>query len=205
MAATNSGAGGLTSFEILINGKAVDHSVLVARIDVLASYSDPGRAMIVVEQEQGGEFPVAPGEAFPMGAKLSIALGYDGQTTPVFSGTIDTLGARSSQTQQARLQVEALEDFEQRSAPGDQPDLVLTYGDTILTMDLTRSGSSGLGGEVQTQGTTTVGPGDLVTLAGLGRTFNGDSRVSALQHRVEAGLWTTTLQLGWSDASADPS
>jgi phage protein D len=204
MAATNLVAGGLASFDVQIDGKSVDASILVARIDVLTSFSDPGRAMIIIENEQSGGVSGAGGESFPMGGKLSIALGYDGQTSRVFYGTIDALGARSSRHEPARLQVEAIEDTAERPAVGDQSALVLTYGETILEMDLTRGAKPTVGGEVSTMGTTTVQPGQRVTLTGLGPTFNGDARVSCLQHTVDAGQWTTTLQLGLPDDAPEP-
>jgi len=45
-------------------------------------------------------------------------------------------------------------------------------------------------------GSAAAGPGDSVELAGLGSRFSGTAYVAGVVHRIEAGTWTTTAELG---------
>ncbi len=51
-------------------------------------------------------------------------------------------------------------------------------------------------GCVQVQGDSTVLPGDVIELEGLGEEFSSKFFVSAVSHRVERGEWLTDLQVG---------
>lgn len=77
-------------------------------------------------------------------------------------------------------------------------------GGTLDTTDLTTWSSARLAqsrlakicGECRFQGSALARPGVMITLAGLGARFNGDAYVSAVHHRVEDGLWTTSATIG---------
>src|SRR6185312_3619158 len=53
--------------------------------------------------------------------------------------------------------------------------------------------------KVKYQGTTTVKPGDFISLTGVGKNFNGKAFVSAIQHEFGDGDWTTEATLGMSE------
>jgi Rhs element Vgr protein len=61
---------------------------------------------------------------------------------------------------------------------------------------LTRSRLSQVQGKVKFQGSAKVKPDVLITLKGLSKSFNGDAYVSAVEHVIEGGDWTTEAQLG---------
>jgi Rhs element Vgr protein len=52
---------------------------------------------------------------------------------------------------------------------------------------------------VKYQGTTTAGPGDFISLNGVGNNFNGNAFVSAIQHEFSDGDWTTEATLGMDE------
>lgn len=53
-------------------------------------------------------------------------------------------------------------------------------------------------GRVRAFGDAHVKPDTLIELKGLSDRFNGKAWVSAVQHRIEEGIWTTDIQFGWS-------
>lgn len=54
-------------------------------------------------------------------------------------------------------------------------------------------------GKVKYQGTTKAMPGDFIELSGVGKEFNGNIFVSAIQHEYADGCWTTEATLGWDE------
>lgn len=53
--------------------------------------------------------------------------------------------------------------------------------------------------KIKYQGTQLAGPGDFITLNGVGKNFNGKAFVSALQHEYNDGDWITEATLGWDE------
>ena len=53
-------------------------------------------------------------------------------------------------------------------------------------------------GKLRCAGTAAAQVGSTVKLTGLGDRFNGNAYISAVYHRVEAGEWTTELEIGVS-------
>jgi Rhs element Vgr protein len=51
-------------------------------------------------------------------------------------------------------------------------------------------------GRARVQGTATLLPGQMVGLTGVGKTFNGDFFVSAIEHEIVDGNWSTEVQFG---------
>jgi Rhs element Vgr protein len=52
---------------------------------------------------------------------------------------------------------------------------------------------------IKYQGTQLAGPGDFITLNGVGKNFNGKAFVSAVQHEYNDGDWVTEATLGWDE------
>lgn len=61
---------------------------------------------------------------------------------------------------------------------------------------LLRMRLSAIRGSVSFNGNSKVSPGKLIQLAGLGERFNGDAYVSAVEHTIEDGVWTTRVGFG---------
>lgn len=55
-------------------------------------------------------------------------------------------------------------------------------------------------GTVEFIGNASVKTGNLVTLEGVGKKFNGDAFVSAVTHTIEDGYWKTTVGFGLDDS-----
>lgn len=51
-------------------------------------------------------------------------------------------------------------------------------------------------GKIKIQGTASVAPGDLITMAGFGSKFNGTAYVSSVWQEIYDGVWYTTVQVG---------
>ncbi len=66
--------------------------------------------------------------------------------------------------------------------------------------ELMKNQLSKIRGQIRFQGSALVAPGKMVALAGLGARFNGNGFVSAVDHRLHEGLWTTTVDIGLSPA-----
>lgn len=79
------------------------------------------------------------------------------------------------------------------SAPLDQDELKDWANARLLKSRLAR-----IRGTVSFQGNATPKPGQIVELAGLGARFNGKAFVSAVDHTVEGGQWTTVVGFGLS-------
>jgi len=64
--------------------------------------------------------------------------------------------------------------------------------------ELARTRLAKIRGEVRFQGSALAEPGCVVTLAGLGARFNGDTYVSGVHHHLAEGQWHTTVEFGLS-------
>lgn len=53
-------------------------------------------------------------------------------------------------------------------------------------------------GRIRFQGSSSIKPGVLLQISGLGKRFNGNGFVGAVTHHIEAGTWTTEATLGVS-------
>lgn len=53
-------------------------------------------------------------------------------------------------------------------------------------------------GRVRIFGNTSIKPNTIINLQGLSERFNGKAWVSAVLHKIEDGVWTSDIQLGWS-------
>lgn len=53
-----------------------------------------------------------------------------------------------------------------------------------------------ISGRIRFQGSSSISPGGMLQISGLGRRFNGNGFVGAVSHRIEPGNWTTEVTLG---------
>lgn len=76
-----------------------------------------------------------------------------------------------------------------------------SYGDssqlqTWADSQVLKAGLSRIRGEIKFQGSSLAVPGCLITLAGLGKRFNGDAFIGAVEHEIMDGEWLTTAGMG---------
>jgi len=61
---------------------------------------------------------------------------------------------------------------------------------------LLKSGLGRIQGEICFHGNATVKTGNLISLDGFGKRFNGDSYIGRVEHKIQDGEWTTTAGMG---------
>lgn len=76
-----------------------------------------------------------------------------------------------------------------------------SYGDssqlqTWADAQALKAGLSRIRGEIKFQGSSLAVPGCLITLAGLGKRFNGDAFIGTVEHEITDGEWLTTAGMG---------
>lgn len=102
-------AGALISLRIATDGKELDSTYQIVSVDVWTGVNKLPKARIVLSDGDTAEstFPISETDALIPGKSVTIAMGYDGQETQVFSGVLyrqEVLVPRESAT---RLIVEA--------------------------------------------------------------------------------------------------
>lgn len=193
----------LTSFTILSNGHAVPDSFEILSIAVHRALHRPSTASIVIRDGDAstGEFPVSDSAYFAPGARIQILAGYHGTNAPIFAGMVARTALRQSPDGQSLLTVTCLDANEAVAAHTHprSPVLTLTRGVDMLEVSLEKDAGSAdttVRGTVKFQGSSLVLPGTMVTLAGLGKRFNGDAPVSGVAHEISEGNWITEVTIG---------
>jgi len=102
-------AGAMVSVSITSNGQPLDGAWQVMSVDVRAGVNMLPKARIVIADGNPSEaaFPISESAALIPGAIITIALGYDGQDTQVFSGPIYRQGLEISAKGPSSLVIEA--------------------------------------------------------------------------------------------------
>jgi Rhs element Vgr protein len=102
-------AGALVSVAISANGKALNSTYQVISIDIWTGVNKLPRARLVISDgsPNAATFPISETSALIPGALLTVALGYDGGQTQVFSGLVVQQGIEVSRAGPSRLIVDA--------------------------------------------------------------------------------------------------
>lgn len=102
-------AGAVVAVKIFAAGQELNSTYQVAAIDIWTGVNKLPRARLVISDGDPARetFPISETESLIPGATLKIELGYDSNTTEVFSGVIDRQGLDISQNGPSRLIVEA--------------------------------------------------------------------------------------------------
>ncbi|MFM1799994.1 MAG: hypothetical protein RLZZ117_2272 [Cyanobacteriota bacterium] len=114
------------SVKLLLDGQPAPSAHPIVSVDVWLGVNKVARARLTIndrpqDQQGGGDvisFPISASSAYVPGARLTIELGYDDQTSPVFSGVIITHG----------LDI----------GPEDAPLLVIEAADRAMALTLAR-------------------------------------------------------------------
>ncbi len=99
----------LVTFKITVNGNPLPASFPVVSIDVWRDLDRLPKARLVIRDGDPSEqsFPISESTSLIPGVALTIALGYDGSTTQVFSGVIHRQGLEITADNGSTLVVEA--------------------------------------------------------------------------------------------------
>ncbi len=102
-------AGAVVAVKIYAAGEALNSAYQIVAIDIWTGVNKLPRARLVISDGDPatGDFPISETEALIPGKTLKIELGYDGNTTEIFSGLIHRQGLDISQNGPSRLVVEA--------------------------------------------------------------------------------------------------
>jgi hypothetical protein len=102
-------ADGLVALRIRSNGLPLDDRWQLIEADIRSAINELPRARLVIgDGDPVAGFPASDSEAFAPGATIDIALGYGGETAPVFSGVIRRQGIEIGDAR-SRLIVEAVD------------------------------------------------------------------------------------------------
>ena len=102
-------AGAVVRIAITANGKPLNSTYQVIAVDIWTGVNKLPRARLVISDgsPNSATFPISETPTLIPGASLDIALGYDGQQTPVFSGLVCQQGLSISRNGPSQLIVEA--------------------------------------------------------------------------------------------------
>ncbi len=211
MAAPSPFDGGTTAYAITLGGAPMDASIQLLSIKVTQArgLAAVARIDLLDGDPATGGFALAGRPEFALGAALAVQLGYGETLTEVFSGRIVGQSVQGQTVAPGCLSIEASDGeaavvASDASTPLPAPVLTLTWGQSILDLDLQMGPAGGIGGRVKFQGSALQAPGGAVTLAGVGSRFDGPIGVVGVCHRVAEGLWTTELDLEGPPRAAPP-
>jgi Rhs element Vgr protein len=125
------------------------------------------------------------------------AAAWDPQTMALITSSaaepsINAQGNLSAQTLSGKLDQKALQLIS--SAPLPQNQLKAWADSSLLRLRM-----SALKGRVSFVGNALPKPGTIIELHGVGKRFDGNAFVSAVNHRVGDGTWTTEVRFGLSE------
>lgn len=205
------GAGGTVAYVITFGGKEIDQTLALLSVTITRSRGRASVARIALldgDPATGG-FSLGGREEFAPGVAVTVALGHGEPLAEVFSGRIVGRGLRGPANAPSQFVVEASDPHtgvvvSDSSVPEANPVMVLTWGKSILDLELDRDILGGIRGRVTVQGSALPAPGGAVTLAGVGSTFAGRANVVSVRHLFADGLWTTELDLEILPPAAGP-
>lgn len=205
------GAGSVVRFAIFSNGKEIDSAWQVISTDTYTETGKiPGAQIRLLDgSPDTGSFPISDADAFAPGSSIEIKMGYGSYTTTVFTGKVATQSLQVSPANGPVLYINCLADKPVVCTPDltAQPVLSVTYGVSLLDMDVTTCAANTLPpsappdfahieGSLSFQGSALPIPGNLLQIANTGKRFNGKAYIRGVKHTVQDGDWLTEVQLG---------
>ncbi len=194
------------TFTILLNGSRMPASFQVASVETSSEHRQASHAEIVFYDGSAaaGHFDIADSEDMRRGTRVEVLVGYQMFEAAIFTGNIRQLSPRCSPTEASVLVVTAAGPVaEAKPDPGAAPVLQVTFGESILSMNLQLNPVGGkrpdptrVRGEVSFQGSTLARPAKILELAGIGDRFDGPAFIGAVRHTIRDGEWTTFVTLG---------
>ena len=81
---------GILTFQIKADGQAIDDTLQVGSVDIWNAVNKVPRAKLVIFDGSVSDatFPVSAAATFVPGAAIEVLVGYDGETTSIFSGIV---------------------------------------------------------------------------------------------------------------------
>jgi phage protein D len=205
------GSGSVIRFAIFSNGKEIDSAWQVLSTDTYTETGKiPGANIRLLDGNPDTDsFPISDAGAFAPGSSVEIKMGYGSYMATVFTGTVASQNLQVSPANGSVLLINCLGDKPVDSTPDltGQPLLSITYGVSVLDMDVTTCPADTLPpsappdfahiqGSLSFQGSSMALPGKLIQLSNTGKRFNGKAYIRGVKHTLQEGNWITTVELG---------
>lgn len=122
------------------------------------------------------------------------AISWDSVTQKIITatGAAPSLNAQGSDTPSALSEAVGAEKWTLQTESCPDKTALQSWADAQLL----KAGMSRIRGEIRFQGSSLAVPGCLITLAGLGKRFNGDAYIGSVEHQITEGEWVTTAGMG---------
>lgn len=183
--------GGIAAFDLLVGGKPLDPAWQLARLDCHTRLGESSRLTceFALSALHGELEPEDGYFLFPIDQPLTAALGYDGETDPVFSGATTGIGLKRD-AQGARWIVEAT--GMALDPPEELPEPIRWSMNDVVSYDLR---SPGPGGTITTLGNTVFAPADRIEVSGMITPWDDFLPVLSIHQQLLPGSWQTVLEI----------
>ncbi len=191
----------IPSILILANGIPLPDNYLVVSVKINQQLNKPTIAEIAFFDDT--DFTISSSNTFDIHAIVEIKLGYNGETTTVFTGNVcgHKIMANDKQAMLTFICKEESAIPIIEKYPG-YSELKLTYGADIIDMNVTFDGSflkdnpSRHRGYVKFFGSEKAKINTTINLKNLGKQFNEPVFISGVEQFLENGNWLTTITVG---------
>lgn len=182
----------LPTFEIKVEGNAIPDGLPVASIRTVSSDARDLQLIVTIPFDLVEGCAIdKPMEAFPEGARVSLSLGWDGSQTVVFDGKIAQRKFSLGNGGDGKLLVEAY-----GTNPASGSGVSATTGLDVVAAYLSDQAEREPAGNVVIVGNSNATLGQKITLGGFGEAWDGDRTITAVDHAMDEGSWTTDVYIG---------
>lgn len=194
---------GLVTLTVLSSGQAIDSSVQV--LSILVESGPGAEAYAVIRVVDGnpatGNFPVLYSKTFRPLTPIEIRAGYDDASGgTLYKGPVAQVCIKSDSDQGSYLEIRCLTATSTTSATGaplptSKPDLQVTYGDDVLSFEITSDDSKlkKSRGSISFQGSALAKAGGAISIRGFGTVGDGIYKIDQVRHEIAEGAWTTEV------------
>lgn len=180
---------------IKAQGHLLPDTIQVSSLKVIATERGSSEATITIVPEilnQGAELNTY-GSVFAIGSAIELLAAYGSELSSIFRGTVSQQTLKSS-NKDMQVFVQCGGATTQLSATVNLHEpLDLVSGENILDLEMTFSHTRA--GLLRVMGSSQYLPGKNVVLSGVNATYNGNYRITAIEHLLENGEWLSTLTI----------
>ena len=170
-------------------------AIQVSSLKISATEQGSSEALIGIVPEilnQGAELNTYS-SLFALGSAIKILAGYGSELADIFKGRVSQQAFKSSRNGM-QVFIHCIGTSLPKAAKGAAPKpFNLVLGENILDLEMTHGKSRA--GLVRVIGSSSYLPGKSITLAGMNATYNGNYRITAVEHLLENGEWMSTISI----------
>jgi hypothetical protein len=187
-------AGGVVNVRVTSGGAVISDMMPIIGVRIAGDVGSATAELVLPDDaSSAGDMEIADSDVFAPGAALAIFAGSGGaEEQMLFTGRV--VAQRLSRDRGDGIKLTAFADGTLRHR-GAQDDVLSISADLdAISFDM-RLGADGSEGDVESAGAGPVAPGDMVGLTIFGDRFSGRYRVTAVEHAIRDGAWTTRLSV----------